>query len=203
VQDRLPRADVLTGIAHVVAGGDLLVDDDRAVLELRQLLTDDGVGARGHDRAGRDANRGAMLDPRLPEGSRARLADDLQRYGRVLGVGGDDGEAVHPGRVEGRQVGRRDGVLGQHAAERVVERDRLVVQARELREHEVPRVFDRDPLGFGAHRAARYRSARPFRRHHRRVVESRNATSASSSPELIRAPKSRGMAGMYVGSPAG
>ncbi len=135
-------------------GADLLVDDHRAVLHLGELLAHDGVGALGHDRPRRHADRHPVLDRHLRKRSRPRLADDLQCDGRVVGVGGDHREAVHRRGVKRRQVVRCDGILREDAAERVGERDLLSLQARDVLEHEPPGLSDRDSLRVAPHTRA-------------------------------------------------
>ena len=63
-------------------------------------------------------------------GAGLRLADELQPRRAAGGVGGDDRVAVHRRGVERRHVVRRARVVGERAAERVVERDVLGVEHR-------------------------------------------------------------------------
>ena len=106
----------------------------------------DCVGAVGNQRAGHDADRSSGFDFLCRDASGGQVFDHFQACRRICDVVGADGVTVHRGVVGLRDVGVRDDVLAQHAAECVGERDLLRAEDRNLREHALLRFFDGDHL---------------------------------------------------------
>ena len=113
----------------------------RAVRDRRAGRDLDAVA--GRERAGERLRRVGAADQPQHLRDAARGAGDVRRAHRV---------AVHRRAVERRLIHRRDDVLGQHAAVRHVERDRLVPhQRRDRLADQAPRLVERDGVGKRAH----------------------------------------------------
>ena len=121
-QDGRARAQIVAGRAHVAAGVDLVVERHAIAVDGHELDLQDRVGPVGQCGAGRDAHRLPFADGHGGGRPRARLADDPQGS---PGWAGTQGEAVHRAVGERGDVALGDDVLGQHAAERILDRDVL------------------------------------------------------------------------------
>ena len=128
-------------IAHVAALGGGFLDRHRVALARGEFLDHHGIGALGHHAAGEDA-RGLTRFHFAFEGmAGGDFADELQFDRRLRHVGCAHRITVHGGDRIGRLRAQRYEVLGEHAAERLVERNRLRRQRVRVGQHA--------PQGFG------------------------------------------------------
>ena len=124
-QHRVTLRNVLRAAANVLAisGGGAQGDLGDAVV--RELEGDDGLGTRGHGRAGRDADRGARHEGGRVDGAGADLLGDGKRHRRLQGgsltVADANGVSVARRQVGDREVEGGLHVLCEHAADRVSE----------------------------------------------------------------------------------
>ena len=129
---RAAAAQVLAAQAAVVAGAQRAGRDaDAAAFQPAQLLRHHGVEARRHHRAGHDAHAvaGRGRHRRHIAGMHGG-GHPQHRLGAVGQRAAGEGIAVHRRVVMGWHVDRRDHVLGQHAAERLAQRQRLAAVDR-------------------------------------------------------------------------
>ena len=110
-----------------------MTNDDRGAprvvgARIRVLDGHDRVRTPGQHAARRDGGRGTRAD--LLPGRHARRdrllvagENDGLLLGGTVGIGGAHGEAVHVRAIEARDVDLRAHVLGEHPAERLLERD--------------------------------------------------------------------------------
>jgi hypothetical protein len=113
------------------------------------LSATSSIGTTLSHAAGGDPHRLARRESPLGRPARRDAGDDRQRPRRV---GGAKSETVHRRSRERRQVDGRTGVLGEHPAGRILERDRLCVQRLHALEDERERLLDRQQVGRRRHR---------------------------------------------------
>ncbi len=77
--------NVLRAAANVLAIGGGGTQGDLGDSVVRELEGDDGLGARGHGRAGRDADRGTGHEGSRVDGAGADLLGDGKRHRRLQG----------------------------------------------------------------------------------------------------------------------
>ena len=105
----------------------------RVAVNTRVLDHHDGVRAYRHDAAGQDSGGGPWVNLREERSARSRLTDDSQR---ASGIGSPDRVAVHRAGGMRRQRAGSNEVLGQDAAARLGERNRLGAKDRGMLQHE-------------------------------------------------------------------
>jgi hypothetical protein len=150
------RVHVPSQRPHVRARLDVTGHDDRAVLLRHDLDRHDRVGALGDDSTGRDRHRLAALEWPRRRTAGGDAIDDRERARRV---GGAEGEAVHRGAREARQVDGRERVLGQHAPGRGFESHGLRRQRACPRQHKREGILDGQGSRHGADGTHGVRSA--------------------------------------------
>ncbi len=115
-------AHVLAGKPAIGAGREPRRHDHAAVLGPAVLLHEHGVGARGHRRAGEDANGFALARrPRRGVSGGEAIGHEEARLAGRIEIGMADRVTVDGGIVERRQIERSDQVLGRHAAGGMIE----------------------------------------------------------------------------------
>ena len=124
-QHRVTLRNVLRAAANVLAVGGGGTQGYLGDAVVRELEGDDGLGARGHGRARRDADRGAGHEGSRVDGTGANLLGDGKRHRRLQGgslaVAHAHGVPVTRGQVSDREVEGGLHVLCEHAADRVGE----------------------------------------------------------------------------------
>ena len=144
-QDSLPRPNVLPASPDVPPGLDPLLCLDLPVSLGRVLLGEDGVRLRRKHRAGCDSDRLTGPDAGPGGTTGPGLIHDAERH-RIAGTGccgvlGAQGEAVHRRVVEGRDGDVASHLIGQGAAQRLLQGHLL---GRKWRA-----AFDHDSAGLG------------------------------------------------------
>ena len=134
--DHVARTNIAAARAHVRARLGYLPNVDAVVMGDNILDGDDGIRAVGNGAAGRDRNRLAGAERRIRRAPGRCMRDDGARAGAV---GCAHRVAVHRRARERRQVDHRAGVLGEHAPERLRQRDAL--------RRQLPRPLEHEPLG--------------------------------------------------------
>ena len=143
-EDELADLHVLAGRAHGIAErGSVEHADLRGggAGRVRVLDRHDAVGAVGHGRTGHDPDRLPRTDPRRWRGTSGQRGHDREITGHAHDVGGPHGEAVHRRIGERWDLLGRDHVLGQHPAERVVQRNIGGRETRASCDHPVLRLI--------------------------------------------------------------
>ena len=135
---------VLAGLAHVLARRHRRLGADRVPGALHVLLGDHRGGPGRDGRPGGDADRDAVADLVVGRGAGPGLADHVQGSAAFTG---DHGIAVHGGAGEGGDVGGGAHLLGQDAAQSVVESQCLGREGADVLEDPVTGVGDRDEAG--------------------------------------------------------
>src|SRR6185369_8865525 len=120
-EEDLSRLDILAGTTDVLAEASRPCRKNVTVLLARVLDWENGVGALGDHRPGRDPDRLALPHSDLGGMARPGLADEAQPPLLALGVGGAQGVAVHRRVVEGLQRDRTLHLGGGDAAEAVLQ----------------------------------------------------------------------------------
>ena len=118
--------------ANVLTLAEAPFDVDRVVTLDNVLDGDDGIGALGHDTAGRDRHRLTSSEGALRRAAGGDVRDDRQPAGKV---GGPHGVPVHRGAGEGRQVDNRQRRLGGHPSGGVAGSDVFGRQCPRVLEH--------------------------------------------------------------------
>ena len=119
------------------------LDGHRVAVARGEFLDHHGVGAFRHHAAGEDARGLARFHFAVERMAGGDFADQLQLDRRLRHVGGAHRIAVHGGDRVGRLRAQRGEVLGEHAAERVVERNRLRRQRVRVGQHALQSLGDR------------------------------------------------------------
>ena len=124
-QHRVTLRNVLRAAADVLAVGGGSAQGNLGDAVVRELEGDDGLGTRGHGRAGRDADRGARHEGGRVDGAGADLLGDGKRHRRLQGgsltVTDANGVSVARRQVGDREVEGGLHVLCEHTADRVSE----------------------------------------------------------------------------------
>jgi len=128
----------MAALAHRLEHGDSIA------LTLGDFLNDDRVGAGRHDTAGK--NPRCFAGPDL--GCERPTGRDFTDYAQV-DWGGHDVRRARRIAIHCRQVGRRLGpqrleIGGEHAAERIIERDSFRRERRGVRQHVIERFGNGD-----------------------------------------------------------
>ena len=142
-EEQLPGVKIDALQAHIAALGRWLVDRDLIAIAGGQFLDDHGVAAARHHAAGEDARGFACADLAVERMAGGDLADQLQLDGSLRDISGAHGIAVHGGHSGGRLGAKRLQILGEDAAERVVEAGRFRGQRHGICQYTGERFSDR------------------------------------------------------------